>query len=110
MTAALSLIAVAIWLIIKKSGTEGETYTATIVGITTFDKNYIVEFECDGERIRAETVEGGIANSKEDIGSEIEIEYNKAKPGVCSIKGANRIYFMLAAGVVLVILALARAH
>lgn len=38
-----------------------------------------MKFECDGEIIEAKTIEGGLVNSKDKIGEEIEIEYNKGK-------------------------------
>ena len=92
-----------LWLMMKKSKIEGETYKATIVGITKFDRYYIMKFECDGEIIEAKTIEGGLVNSKDKIGEEIEIEYNKENPEVCSIKGANRGYILIIAGIIFIL-------
>ena len=97
------MIIAGLWLMMKKSKIEGETYKATIVGITKFDRYYIMKFECDGEIIEAKTIEGGLVNSKDKIGEEIEIEYNKENPEVCSIKGANRGYILIIAGIIFIL-------
>lgn len=103
MGAGFALIIAGLWLMMKKSKIEGETYKATIVGITKFDRYYIMKFECDGEIIEAKTIEGGLVNSKDKIGEEIEIEYNKKNPEVCSIKGANRGYILIIAGIIFIL-------
>ncbi|AVQ32040.1 MULTISPECIES: hypothetical protein [Fusobacterium] len=103
MGAGFALIIAGLWLMMKKSKIEGETYKATIVGITKFDRYYIMKFECDGEIIEAKTIEGGLVNSKDKIGEEIEIEYNKENPEVCSIKGANRGYILIIAGIIFIL-------
>ena len=103
MGAGFALIIAGLWLMIKKSKIEGETYKATIVGITKFDRYYIMKFECDGEIIEAKTIEGGLVNSKDKRGEEIEIEYNKENPEVCSIKGANRGYILIIAGIIFIL-------
>ncbi|CAK7038357.1 hypothetical protein [Fusobacterium varium] len=103
MGAGFALIIAGLWLMMKKSKIEGETYKATIVGITKFDRYYIMKFEYDGEIIEAKTIEGGLVNSKDKIGEEIEIEYNKENPEVCSIKGANRGYILIIAGIIFIL-------
>ena len=103
MGAGFALIIAGLWLMMKKSKIEGETYKATIVGITKFDRYYIMKFECDGEIIEAKTIEGGLVNSEDKIGEEIEIEYNKENPEVCSIKGANRGYILIIAGIIFIL-------
>lgn len=103
MGAGFALIIAGLWLMMKKSKIEGETYKATIVGITKFDRYYIMKFECDGEIIEAKTIEGGLVNSKDKIGEEIEIEYNKENPEVCSIKGVNRGYILIIAGIIFIL-------
>ncbi|MEH1738985.1 hypothetical protein V6948_02185 [Fusobacterium varium] len=103
MGAGFALIIAGLWFMMKKSKIEGETYKATIVGITKFDRYYIMKFECDGEIIEAKTIEGGLVNSKDKIGEEIEIEYNKENPEVCSIKGANRGYILIIAGIIFIL-------
>lgn len=103
MGTGFALIIAGLWLMMKKSKIEGETYKATIVGITKFDRYYIMKFECDGEIIEAKTIEGGLVNSKDKIGEEIEIEYNKENPEVCSIKGANRGYILIIAGIIFIL-------
>lgn len=103
MGAGFALIIAGLWLMMKKSKIEGETYKATIVGITKFDRYYVMKFECDGEIIEAKTIEGGLVNSKDKIGEEIEIEYNKENPEVCSIKGANRGYILIIAGIIFIL-------
>ena len=103
MGAGFALIIAGLWLMMKKSKIEGETYKATIVGITKFDRYYIMKFECDGEIIETKTIEGGLVNSKDKIGEEIEIEYNKENPEVCSIKGANRGYILIITGIIFIL-------
>ncbi|RGY67078.1 hypothetical protein DXA30_00480 [Fusobacterium ulcerans] len=100
MGAGLALIAVGVWLMMKKSKIEAEIYKGTIVGLTKFNKYYIVRFECDGEI----TIEGGLLNSEDKVGEEIEIEYNKEQPEVCSIKGANRGYILIIAGIIFILI------
>ena len=104
MGAGLALIAIGLWLMMKKSKIEAETYKGTIAGLTKFNRYYIVRFECDGEMVEAKTIEGGLLNSEDKIGEEIEIEYNKEQPEVCSIKGANRGYILIIAGIVFILI------
>ncbi|MDU1911582.1 hypothetical protein [Fusobacterium sp.] len=99
MGAGFILIAVGVWMMMKKSRMEGETYKATIIGITKFNRYYIVKFECDGEIIEAKTIEGGLVNSSDKIGKEIDIEYDRKQPKICSIKGANRGHFLIILGI-----------
>lgn len=46
MGAGFALIAEGLWLMMKKSKIEAEVYKATIVGLTKFNRYYIVRFEC----------------------------------------------------------------